>query len=252
MIANDIDHLIAILDDIIADEKRQQSPLGYFPALYRRVTVEVRDKINSGYFEDGPRMEKLDVEFANRYLVAYEAYKKNKPLTRSWELAFEVADDKRPIVLQHLFLGMSAHINLDLGIVAAEVSPGDEIDDLEADFNRINDILGSMVNDVQRQIGKIWPLLKLIDWLSGKLDEAVADFSMDIARAGAWKVAKDLSKINHTATEKNSYIDQLDLRVNKFGNKLYKPGFILRCIIRLTRWTERGTVADRISTLEIG
>jgi hypothetical protein len=71
--AQTIDEVIARLDDIIADCKQRQSRIGYFAALYRRMTVEVQTGIAQKNFEDGNRMEQLDVIFANRYLQAYAA-----------------------------------------------------------------------------------------------------------------------------------------------------------------------------------
>ena len=58
---------------------------------------------------------------------------------------------------------MNAHINLDLGIAAAEVAPGASIHALEQDFNLINEILCEMVDDVQDRLGKIWPAMRMID-----------------------------------------------------------------------------------------
>ena len=246
MLAKNIEHLIEILEQIIDEEQQNNSALGYFPALYRKVTVEVKEKIKQNYFEDGPRMEKLDVGFANRYLEAYYDFKSGKEITVSWKLAFDASSDNRAIVLQHLFLGMNAHINLDLGIVAAEISPKDEIYNLQNDFNKINEVLGSLVNDVQKELGKIWPLLKLIDFLAGKLDEALADFSIDIAREGAWKVATDLAFKEKSRRE---YIDNLDSRVERFGKKIYRPGWFFRALVKLVRLTERGNVAKRIEIL---
>ena len=100
--------------------------MGYFPALYRKVTVEVKRGIEERVFDDGPRMERLDVVFAKRYLDAFDAYMEGGAPTRAWVLAFETTGQWWPIVLQHLLLGMNAHINLDLGIAAARVSPGSQ------------------------------------------------------------------------------------------------------------------------------
>ena len=249
MQAKDIDHLIEILDEIIAIEQTANSPLGYFPALYRKVTIEVRDKIRDDYFDDGPRMEQLDVGFANRYLKAYYDYKAGKPTTASWAIAFEATEDFWPIVLQHLFLGMNAHISLDLGITASEISSGDKIDSLQDDFNKINEILASLVDDVQRELGKIWPFLRIIDWLAGRLDEAVADFSIDIARDAAWDVAKDLA-VDQNPVSREEYIAKLDQKVSRFGGKLYKPGIILGLLAKIIRLMELGNVSERIEILK--
>src|SRR5262245_42369321 len=61
-----IDRLSAIIQWSVVNDSR----LGYFPALYRKVTAGVRDGIQQGAFDDGRRMERLDVIFANRYLEA--------------------------------------------------------------------------------------------------------------------------------------------------------------------------------------
>ena len=136
-----IDEVLSKLDEIIAESIAKQNPLGYFPALYRKVTQSVKDHIAEGYFDDNERMEHLDVIFANRYLDAYEEFTQYGTCTESWKLAFEGGKNEKLIVLQHLFLGMNAHINLDLGIAAAEVCPGDKIESLRGDFFKINIVL---------------------------------------------------------------------------------------------------------------
>ena len=68
--ATTIDEVISALDDILAISKVKKSRAGYFAALYRKVTLAVKNGIASGIYEDGKRMEKLDVIFANRYLAA--------------------------------------------------------------------------------------------------------------------------------------------------------------------------------------
>ena len=93
---------VARIDAAVAQARSEGSPAGYFPALYRRVTVGVRDWIRDGRFDDGPRMERLDVLFADRYLDALRAWRAGEPTTRSWAVAFEASEDWWPIVLQHL------------------------------------------------------------------------------------------------------------------------------------------------------
>ena len=117
-----IDQVLDVLDKIIQQSEENNDPSGYFAALYRKVTEKVKQEIKNNYFDDGERMEKLDVEFANRYIDAYYGYKNNQTITQSWREAFEISTHYWPIVLQHLLLGMNAHINLDLGIAAAHIS----------------------------------------------------------------------------------------------------------------------------------
>lgn len=70
MLPTTIDGVIEELDRTIATARRDESRLGYFPALYRKVTASVQQGIADGRFEDGDRMERLDIIFANRYLEA--------------------------------------------------------------------------------------------------------------------------------------------------------------------------------------
>jgi len=93
--AGTIDDVLARLDGIVEKCLRDGSRLGYFAALYRSVTRRVRDSITAGRFEDGPRMERLDVIFANRYLDAVDRLWKGETPTRSWQLAFRAAKRRR-------------------------------------------------------------------------------------------------------------------------------------------------------------
>ena len=81
MSARSIDEVIDSLDKIVALSREKADRVGYFAALYRKVTVAVRDGIRRGEFLDGDRMDRLDTRFANRYLDALEAYREGKPVS---------------------------------------------------------------------------------------------------------------------------------------------------------------------------
>ena len=243
-----IDEVIAILDDIIEESEMNDNPLGYFAALYKKVTVKVKEGIADNYFDDGPRMEKLDVIFASRYIDAYYAYQNNEPVTESWKKAFDLSKKYWPIVLQHLLIGMNAHINLDLGIAAAEVMKGKNIQSLKGDFDKINEVLSKLVHDVENDLSEIWPTLKKILKWTGKVDGFLIDFSMRVARDGAWEFAVELAgvpkdKITH-------YIKSRDLQVAKTGNLITNPGLIINIIFDIIRLGEKGTVSDKIEDMK--
>ncbi len=240
-----IDEVIDRLDQIVKWSKENGNRLGYFPALYLRVTIEVKNKIDEKHFDDNERMEQLDIVFANRYIEAIDCYRNGDSCTKSWFLAFNTTHHWPPLVIQHLLLGMNAHISLDLGIAAASVVHGNEIQSLRNDFMKINSILGSLVDDVQDQLSEMWPLLKPIDWLAGKLDEQISKFAMGIARDAAWQVALEYSKLN-SYTERSAYIQKRDEAVANFGGKLANPGLLLSGIVRLMRFLEFGTVVTKI------
>lgn len=246
--ATTIDEVIAMLDDIIAQSKTDKSPLGYFAALYQKVTMKVKEGIASNFFEDGARMEKLDVIFANRYLEAYYSYQQGNAVTESWQKAFAMASRYWPIVLQHLLMGMNAHINLDLGIAAAEVSQGHNIDDLKTDFNKINEVLSSLVHEVQNDLAAIWPTLKWILKLTGKIDDLITDFSMQLARDGAWKFAQKLA-----ALPNNEWLNTIKDRDHKVASNariVSSPGLIPNIFLGVIRLGERGTVPQKIAHMQ--
>lgn len=247
MRAKTIDEVIQELESIIEWARSHTSRLGYFAALYRKVTIKVKEGIAEGFFDDGERMERLDVVFGNRYLEAFDQYQNNTPPTRSWQIAFEAAQRWWPIVLQHLLLGMNAHINLDLGIAAAKTSPGDAIHELKNDFMKINEILAAQVDEVQRELGNIWPALGLLDRLAGRTDEALINFSMRKARDHAWQVAEEmafLEKPDHI-----SKIHALDTGVAALGQRVRHPGATIGAVITTIRLGERGSIPQIIDIL---
>lgn len=244
---NTIDDVIEALDEIIQECKDNQVPLGYFAALYRKVTIQVKEGIAEDFFDDGPRMETLDVIFAKRYIDAYRRHQKSESITASWLRAFELAPKYWPIVLQRLLIGMNAHINLDLGIAAAEVMKGKDIQYLKNDFNKINDILSELVVEVEEDLSQIWPFLKkILKWV-GKVDDFLINFSMKIARDGAWGFAEELSKTSEDNIE--AVIQSRDHDVAKIASLITNPGWIASLLFKIIRITEKGTVKEKIQKL---
>ena len=243
-----IDQVIEVLDNIILETEINKSPLGYFAVLYRKVTIKVKEGIAANFFDDGPRMEILDLVFAKRYIEAYYAYQKNESVTTSWLKTFELSTKYWPIVLQHLLMGMNAHINLDLGIAAAEISRGQNIEDLKNDFNKINEVLSDLVNEVQNDLAEIWPALKVILKLAGNVDDFLVDFNMKTARDGAWKFAKSIADLQ--GDEWQSQIENRDQKVAVKSRIITHAGFIARIIQVVIRIGERGTVAEKIEKMK--
>lgn len=244
---NSIDEVIALLDDIVSETKKNNNPLGYFAALYRNVTAKVKEGIQNNFFDDGQRMEMLDIIFALRYIDAYYSWQKNEPVTKSWQKAFEMSNNYWPIVLQHLLIGMNAHINLDLGIAAAEVAKNKNIDDLENDFKKINEILSSLVNNVQNDLANMWPTLKKILQKTKKADDFLVDFSMKLTRDGAWKFAQIIAE-----TPENNLrelIEDRDKKIAKKAGLITNPGFLANAVLKIIKLGEKGTVESRINQL---
>jgi hypothetical protein len=193
-------------------------------------------------------MERLATGFACRYLDAYDAHRAGRPVTSAWALAFSSTGDWRPVVLQHLLLGMNAHINLDLGIAAARTAPGSELASLRGDFDRINGILGSLVQSVQDQLATIWPVLRILDGTAAHTNEAIVNFAMERARDQAWSVAERLAPLGLDAQERE--IEQVDRSAAEVGRHVRHPGLWISTLLLIVRLGERGNVPAKIAILE--
>jgi Family of unknown function (DUF5995) len=191
--ANTIDDVLAELQAIIDTSEQQNDRTGYFAALYYKVTARVKEGIANGEFQDGARMERLDVAFANRYLDARRQYIAGQPVTDSWRVAFDTAKRSPALVLQHLLLGINAHINLDLGVAAAQIAPNQSYTNLRNDFNAINTIISSLTYTVLNEITRVSPLLSLLGLHATNNTSILIQFSIGNARDGAWAFGEELA-----------------------------------------------------------
>ncbi len=243
-----IEQVVERLGEVVEWATRHEEPAGYFAALYRTVTVRVAEGIRDGFFDDGPRMERFDVVFATRYLEAFDAWTRGAPTTRAWAVTFAMTRHWRPIVIQHLLGGMNAHINLDLGIAAASVAAGEPLSSLKGDFSKINTILASLVQATKDDLSAIWPPLRWIDRLSGPADDAIVNFSMVLARDGAWEFAERLAGL-----PKDEWLAAIDKRDQVIGTRLadlvYRPGMLASLLLLGIRLAERGTTSSKIDRL---
>lgn len=193
-----IQDVIDALGEIIAECQQTNSRLGYFPAMYRKVTVRIKEGVENGRFDDPERLEHLDVVFAQRYLEAYRQYRQGQQPTRAWAYAFERAEEPQHSVLHHLLLGMNAHINLDLGIAAAQVCQDCDLAYLKNDFFTINEVLAGLLDEVQDGLNQSSPFFQRLDTLGGRADESLGNFSLRHARQSAWRKALALHKLAPT------------------------------------------------------
>ncbi|MFW5756206.1 MAG: DUF5995 family protein [Tangfeifania sp.] len=245
---NTIDDVLDSLDEIILLSVTENDTSGYFAALYRQVTSEVKQGILNNYFDDGARMELLDVIFAKKYIDAWHAWQNCENVSQSWKEAFRFSKKQTPVVLQHLLTGMNAHINLDLGIAAAEISRNSNISLLKNDFFKINHILSMQVNHVQNNLSAIWPLLKKILAKTGKLDNLLVDFSMELARDGAWEFAHELS--GKPIENWEAFIKDRDSVVAAKSQIVTNPKIWIKILLWIIRLGERGTVSEKINYLK--
>jgi hypothetical protein len=242
-----IEEVLKKLDEIIIWAKENQSPVGYFACTYRIMTAQVLKGIQQKKFEDNPRMTQLDLAFANRYLEAWDAYSKGQQCTNSWYLAFEATKNKNLLILQHIFLGMNAHINLDLGISAATIMPYRKINPLKKDFENINNVISSINQKVQDSLNKICYPVELIDKISNGKDNAVLDFAISRARETSWATAVMTS--NTPNFLRSSVIGIVDYAAAKVASQILNPKILTPALTKELKKCESSYVVKNIEIL---
>jgi len=242
-----IDEALAGMDDIIARARAEGDRRGYFAVLYRKVTAKVKEGVENGFFDDAERMVRLDCLFADRYLDAVAAANAGGTPTRSWKLTFDLAQRWRPLILQHLLVGINAHINLDLGIAAARCCPADELPALRHDYDRINAILAAMIAAVQTDLQRVSPWLGWLDRFGARTSSELIRFSIVTARAGAWSFATDLAATE--ASGRDAAIAERDRRIAEIGRMVAHPGPWMSAGLLVVRLRERNDVRRNLDLL---
>jgi hypothetical protein len=246
-----IDQVIAAIQGIIDWTISAESRLGYFAALYKRITLAIKQGIADNTFQDGPRMERFDVTFASRYFAAFNAYfypSAYPSISHCWRVAFDGAQLPAPIIVQHMVAGVNAHIDLDLGIAAETIAPGSQLDSLHHDFNTVNAVLSSQVSTVVTEIDGLSPVLADIYsvLMQNELD-LIAD-GLVITRDAAWLFAKELAvepAIMHSTT-----IMVHDLKVASLGTLILHPPKLIADAIAVIAAGESRDIVKNIETLD--
>jgi hypothetical protein len=248
MSTTEIDVVVSQLDLAVAAARRRRDRSGWFTAMYRVTTGTVRTQVTDGLFDDAERMGRFVACFAARYLGPLDDVLEGRPVPRSWQVAYETARSGDFVILQHLLLGINAHVNLDLAVAAAEIAPGDQIHALHDDFMRVNGILGALMPRVRACIGRFSPLLDVIDRVGGANDDEVLRFSIRVARDEAWRQALVLAAIDDDA-QRAELVDALDRRVAVLARVVAHPGGLLQRAVDVVAATESDNVVKIIDAL---
>jgi uncharacterized protein DUF5995 len=247
-----IDEVVDAIQSIIAWSIANESRLGYFAALYKRITIAIRTAIAQGLFQDGPRMQLFDVTFASRYFAALNGYFHPSAFpqpSHCWRVAFDGATHPEPIIVQHMLAGVNAHIDLDLGIAVEQVAPGAKLPSIETDFNTVNKVLAAQVNGVVDEIDDLSPVLsEIYDVLKKNEIDLIGD-ALLLFRDGAWRFAELLAVEPPFAHPPTIMIK--DLEVAKFGTLiLYPPPPLLTSIVAVIASKESRDIVHNIEVLD--
>ena len=81
-----------------------------------------------------------------------------------------------------------------------------------------------------------------------KTDDLIANFSMNIARDGAWKFANEL--VNEKLENRDDFIATRDEKIFNISKLITNQSFVIRMVCKIIRWGEKGSPSDKIRILE--
>jgi hypothetical protein len=205
--------------------------LGYFPALYSHVTDQVAAGIEARTFDDPARMDRFISEFAGRYLSAFHD---QAARSRCWQACWDVADDGALLIVQHLLLGINAHVNYDLAQAVESIgSASGDFDAVHRDFDTVNNILASALTDVLRDLDHVSRWTNTVAAFGGG---KLFNFSLREARAQAWRAGVQLAKLD--AADQRTYVHELDDLVATLAYLVTRPGFPVSLAVPIARLLE--------------
>lgn len=228
---------MAVLDDTIEELRSvaltADDASGHFPAMYARVTDRIRSSAAEGRFGDPAGMLRFAHAFAGRYLRPRAG---TEPVPGAWRAAWDVADDRRLLIVQHLLLGINAHVNHDLGQVVVELA--DARDDrslasLRGDFDTVNGVLAATMPDVLRDLGRASRWVNVAAaWGAGRWFH----FSLEAARDQAWRYAERTFPLS--ADQRRTAASELDELVRVLAYLITEPVWPVRWLVPVGRRLE--------------
>ena len=169
-----------------------------FLGCYRLMTRNMLNAIEAGRFHDGTWVERLLERFAYYYFAALDRFEQSEPDTpRVWKLAFDATRDERVMTMQHLLLGVNAHINFDLIFSIYDLlneewaaATPEQRAQRHADHEMVNRIIGETTDAVQDQVVEQFsPWTDLVDKLMGPVDEWLTSRLLSHWREDVWDMA---------------------------------------------------------------
>jgi hypothetical protein len=219
---------------------------GYFAAMYALVTERIAGSIDAQGFVDGARMDAFATVFAARYLRA-RADPSGRP--RCWQASFDVVDDPHLLIVQHLLLGINAHVNHDLPLAVVDVArAGDGLAAVRADFDAVNDVLADAYDDVLERLDGVSRWSNEVARLGGG---RLVNFSLRVARRQAWSAAERLYLIDD-ADDAERHRRELDRLVAVLAYLITRPPRLARPLLWVSRRLEEDDPATVTARLLAG
>jgi Family of unknown function (DUF5995) len=222
-----IDGLTALERALVAARDRR----GVFVAAYLASAQTLGEWIERGRFLERDDVVRYVIAFANAYrhaLAGYEAGQRSAVPT-AWLQSFDAARSLRASVVQHLLLGVNAHINRDLPHAAIDSGLSVGCERSHHDYTLIDDAMRDATPRVLRRVAAKYQLtLHVTNWMFRRTADEAVSVSFRRAREHAWAWATALATADPGAPR-----HAISARINH--RAALAGAIILRCRFAPTR-----------------
>lgn len=194
--------------------------LKWFNLLYLKVTESVLTAPPN--WEDAAWLTRLDVVFANLYFDALL----QPDTARAWRPLLQARQRPGIARIQFALAGMNAHINHDLPIAVVQTCTERGIAPAEGtpqhrDFERVNPLLATVEGEVKSFLAT--GIVGLADQAFGRIDDVIAMWNVQKARATAWNNAEVLWHLRDAQLPRKMFERNLENLVGLASRGLLLP-----------------------------
>ncbi|GIV88978.1 MAG: hypothetical protein KatS3mg055_1496 [Chloroflexus sp.] len=190
-----------------------------FLACYYRMTEHMLSAVERGEFHDSAWVNQLIGDFADYYFVALTAWEQGTGGPLVWQHTFACAARRDTAIVQHLLLGVNAHINYDLVLVLDDLLRPEwphlaeyERQQRRSDYDKVNQVIALTIDRVQDEvIAPYAHAMRILDRAFGPLDEWCTAHLIRNWRNDVWQQAMQMIATNGDTerTAARQHIDHL-------------------------------------------
>lgn len=219
--------IISKMENLAQEWEEALDKRAIFLRCYCMMTGNMLTAIEQSRFHDNEWVGKLLHRFADYYFDALACFDCGEPVPLVWKAVHNASSQANLHTLQHLLLGVNAHINFDLVLTLYELlepewknlSPDDQLHRYQ-DHYLVNQIIKETIDQVQDEIVEQYsPSMDLVDKAMGRLDEWLLGNLITRWREGVWENTQQMMNCSNEE-QKKAFVAQLEKDVLQRANWL--------------------------------
>lgn len=212
--------LVKKMEEVASRWENQQDPRAIFLRCYSMMSANMLQALAHNRFQNKEWVTQLLQRFADYYFDALACFDCGEAVPAVWQHVHQLSTRKKLHVLQHLLLGVNAHINYDLVLTLHDMLEN-EWDDLSPkeresrymDHLMVNTIIAETIDAVQDEVVEQYsPYMDFIDRIMGRLDEKLLVRLIARWRESVWDNAVNMLN-SQEADQKEAVRQALEQKV---------------------------------------